>query len=194
MPLGGFIIFKFASIALLSFVLTSVAQAEEFCANIDLGALTAGSSCQLSTGGKATLLAKTNEGKEVWKDEQSGIVWGDVFPWQNSFKGIQRKNICQSEAGLAANAFQQGELQKYEFTLATEKDFLGARDRGLFREVLSGKNSKHIYFMLGSHYLDGTLVYFDGSETVISDLTSIGGLDLEDLEFRCVGVLNSQSP
>lgn len=87
-----------------------------------------------------TLIARTTAGTELWKDEDSGLIWGARLDqlyrfWStvevNAVGAINEELICKEKVSLE----KRGNLTNLKWRMPTHKDFENAEDHGI-RQIL----------------------------------------------------------
>lgn len=103
------------------------------CGAIDLRSAAAGTECVTAQNARFKLLQRKN-GKEIWKDLKSGLVWGDEMTERASRKKANAECAKKVEGENVAGRIHASRLP-------TLDDYAQAESHG-FREVLPGMKNQ----------------------------------------------------
>lgn len=154
---------------------SKVAQVAKPCGNIDLRKAAEQATCQTTKGTIFQLVKRTSDGKEVWKDTKSGLIWSDRL--DKTYSQYNALNACSDYSTMNA----RGNLEYVSFSLPSKADFETAENDGI-REVLP--NMKDHYFWSSSVFpYDSYVAYgFGGSYSGF-----VAGFRSNGNSVRCVG-------
>jgi hypothetical protein len=146
--------------------------------------------------GNWTLVSVSEEKKEIWLDERTGMVWSDIVSHKANWcqaSGNEQKSsgqmtldcdILKAGVDLCQGVFTPGIEQEITWRLPTRSDYLLADVNGLRFVLKPGPSSGFWMATLDSASAgrDHAWAYFAQQGTLASRLLS------DELQVRCIGV------